>query len=326
MHYVKSTKELQQPALEIARRVSRQLELAMLLEVSAYPKPGNVHRTRDYSGTKFEHFLASAVSARPYFERAGKRGVLISEGKISSQEANIGSTIRDAVIGTSHSHHGGNTSLGTVMLFVPLAVASGLTFAQCSFSHSRLRRNLKQILMSTTAADAVALYDAIAYVRPGGLGEVPELDVKDPGSRRRIIRGGLNLLDIARLAAHRDSICKEWVTGYQTTFELGYTYFRRELSRTQDFNEATVNTYLKILSEIPDTLIARKATLQKARWVSSRARKALTLGGFRTWRGRKEIERLDDQLGKNSNLLNPGATADITASVLALATLSGYRP
>jgi hypothetical protein len=103
MHYVKSTKELQQPALEIARRVSRQLELAMLLEVSAYPKPGNVHRTRDYSGTKFEHFLASAVSARPYFERAGKRGVLISEGKISSQEANIGSTIRDAVIGTRHA-------------------------------------------------------------------------------------------------------------------------------------------------------------------------------------------------------------------------------
>jgi triphosphoribosyl-dephospho-CoA synthase len=326
MHYVKITRQLQQPALEIGRRVSRKLELAMLLEVSVYPKPGNVHRTRDYSGTKFEHFLASAVSARPYFERAAKRGALISQGKISQREAHIGSTIRDTVVGISDSHRGGNTSLGTVMLFIPLAVAAGLTFALRRFSLSRLRSNLRQILMATTATDAVALYDAIAYVRPGGLGQAPELDVKDPASRRRILRVGLNLLDIARLAADRDSICKEWVTGYQTTFELGYTYFKRELSRTGDFNETTVNTYLKILSEIPDTLIARKTTIQRARWVSDRAKKALALGGFSTRRGRKEIERLDDQLGKSANLLNPGATADITASVLALATLSGYRP
>jgi triphosphoribosyl-dephospho-CoA synthetase len=41
---------------------------------------------------------------------------------------------------------------------------------------------------------------------------------------------------------------------------------------------------------------------------------------------RREIERLDDELGRNGNLLNPGATADLTASVVALATLSGYRP
>jgi triphosphoribosyl-dephospho-CoA synthase len=323
---VKIKKELQQPAVEIARKVSRRLELAMLLEVSVYPKPGNVHRTRDYSGTKFEHFLASAVSARPYFERAARRGILISQRKISQQEAHIGSTIRDTVIGIRHSHRGGNTSLGTVMLFVPLAVAAGLAFAPRRFSLSRLRHNLREILMATTATDAVALYDAIAYVSPGGLGEAPELDVEDPASRRRILRAGLNLLDVARLAADRDSICKEWVTGYQTTFELGYTYFKRELSRTGDFNETTVNTYLKILSEIPDTLIARKTTIQRARWVSDRARKALVLGGLSTRRGRKEIERLDDQLGKSANLLNPGTSADITASVLALATLSGYRP
>jgi triphosphoribosyl-dephospho-CoA synthase len=323
---VKITRELRQPALEIACEVSRRLELAMLLEVSVYPKPGNVHRTRDYSGTRFEHFLASAVAARSYFERAAERGVLISRGKISHQEVHVGSMIRDTVIGVMDSHRGGNTSLGTVMLFVPLAVAAGMTIALRRFSLSRLRRNLRQILMSTTATDAVALYEAVAYARPGGLGEVPELDVRDPASRRKILRLRLNLLDIARLAADRDSICREWATNYNTTFELGYPYFRKELARTGDLNEATVNTYLKILSEIPDTLIARKTTLQKARWVSNRARKALALGGFSTRTGRKEIERLDDELGTNGNLLNPGATADITASVLALATLSGYRP
>ncbi|WP_394339345.1 triphosphoribosyl-dephospho-CoA synthase, partial [Methanoculleus sp. UBA331] len=30
-----------------------------MLEVCAYPKPGNVDRCHDYSGTRLEHFLAS---------------------------------------------------------------------------------------------------------------------------------------------------------------------------------------------------------------------------------------------------------------------------
>jgi triphosphoribosyl-dephospho-CoA synthase len=319
-------RELRLATSEIACEVSRRLELAMLLEVSVYPKPGNVHRTRDYSDTKFEHFLASAVTARPYFEKAAERGVLISRRKISPQEAHIGCTIRDAVIDIMDSHLGGNTSLGTVMLFVPLAVAGGMTISQPRFSLSRLRHNLKQILTSTTAKEAAALYQAVSYAKPGGLGEAPELDVEDPASRRKILRLGLNLLDIARLAADRDSISMEWATNYKTTFQLGYPYFKRELARTEDLNEATVDTYLKILSEIPDTLIARKTTIQKARWVSDRAKKALVLGGLSTRRGRKEVERLDHELGTNTNRLNPGATADLTASVLALATLSGYRP
>ena len=58
----------------LASEISRRLELAMLFEVSAYPKPGNVHRTRDYPGTRFEHFLASAVASRSSFEIAAEKG------------------------------------------------------------------------------------------------------------------------------------------------------------------------------------------------------------------------------------------------------------
>ena len=42
----------------------------MLLEVSATPKPGNIDRDHDFDDTKYEHFLASAISAGPIFERA----------------------------------------------------------------------------------------------------------------------------------------------------------------------------------------------------------------------------------------------------------------
>lgn len=319
-------RELPHLVSDAASEISRCLELAMLLEVSAYPKPGNVHRTRDYPHTRFEHYLASAVACRSYFETAAKNGSLVSRGKLLPQDALVGSTIRDAIISIMHSQRGGNTSLGTVTLLVPLAVAAGITFTERRLSLHRLRCNLSRVLKSTTATDAVAFYQAVMRAKPGGLGRVPQLDLTDPASKSEILRQRLGLLDVFRLAADRDSICSEWITDYAISFELGYPYFKKELSKTGDINGATVNTYLMILSEKPDTLIVRKAGIQKARWVSNRARKALALGGAKTIAGRREIERLDDELRRNGNLLNPGATADISASVVALATLSGYRP
>ena len=54
---------LQIPAAERA-------QLAMMLEVCAYPKPGNVDRCHDYPDTRLEHFLASTIFARSAFEEA----------------------------------------------------------------------------------------------------------------------------------------------------------------------------------------------------------------------------------------------------------------
>ncbi|WP_371415218.1 triphosphoribosyl-dephospho-CoA synthase, partial [Methanogenium sp. MK-MG] len=48
-------------------------QIAMMLEVCAYPKPGNVDRCHDYDDTWLEHFLASAILARPAFAAAEKR-------------------------------------------------------------------------------------------------------------------------------------------------------------------------------------------------------------------------------------------------------------
>ena len=60
-------------SVEIAEHVSRCLELAILLEVSAHPKPGNVHRTADFRETRYEHFLASAVAVAPHFKHTAER-------------------------------------------------------------------------------------------------------------------------------------------------------------------------------------------------------------------------------------------------------------
>jgi len=87
-----------------------------------------------------------------------------------------------------------------------------------------------------------------------------------------------------------------------------------------------VHTFLKILSEVPDTLIARKAGMSKAKEASAQAKRVLEEGGLITQKGRNILIKFDAKLHARGHQLNPGTTADLTSTVLALAILSGYRP
>lgn len=310
----------------IAEHVSRCLQLAILLEVSGHPKPGNVHRTADFRETHYEHFLASAVAVVPHLRHAAQMGIMVSEGKIRREEAAVGAIIRGAVENVIAWQRGKNTLLGSIILLSPMAVAAGMTLAEAPFSIEALRENLKSVVESTTPRDAVDVYDAISMARPGGLGSVSRLDVNDPASKGTILENRVTLLEVFRIASEYDSIASEWVENYPITFNLGYPYFSSQLEETEDVNTATVHTFLKILSEVPDTLITRKAGLAESRRVSERARLALEAGGLVTPEGRRRIRVFDESLRESDNRLNPGTTADIVAAVLAIAILNGYRP
>jgi triphosphoribosyl-dephospho-CoA synthetase len=89
---------------------------------------------------------------------------------------------------------------------------------------------------------------------------------------------------------------------------------------------AIITTFLKILSERPDTFISRKIGKDKALKVSKEAQNTLKLGGVSTPEGKKSILQFDRRLRISGNDYNPGTTADITATAIALCTLSGFRP
>jgi triphosphoribosyl-dephospho-CoA synthase len=178
---------------------------------------------------------------------------------------------------------------------------------------------------STTAEDAVRLYEAIDVANPSGLGDAPDLDVTDPASKARLLKENVTLFEVFKIAADYDDICSEWVHNYPITFDLAYPYLTAQLERG-DLNTAVVHTFLKILSEHPDTFIARKASVEKAREVSLDAKRVLELGGLETPKGRAGLRELDKRLRASGNMLNPGTTADLTAAALALCTLGGYRP
>jgi triphosphoribosyl-dephospho-CoA synthase len=314
------------PHCEKAKHVSKCLELAILLEVSAH-KPGNVNFVVGFEGTRIEHFLSSAVAASPSFEEAANRGIAVSEKRLSVNDVSMGQIIKKCVADISAWQKGGNTLLGTVILFVPIAVAAGMTTVKGNFDFDfvRLRKNLKLAVESTTAEDALHLYEAIDVAKPSGLGGAPDLDVHDPASKARLLAENVTLYQVFKIAAGYDDICSEWVNNYPITFNLAYPYLSEQL-RSRDLNTAIVHTFLKVLSEHPDTFIARKVGVEKAREISLDAKQVLELGGVETTEGRTSVLEFDKKLRESGNLLNPGTTADITAVALALCTLSGYRP
>ena len=297
-----------------------------MLEVSAQ-KPGNVSFASSFEGTRVEHFLASAVAARPSFQEAVYRGISVAEKKLEISKVGLGHLIKSCAADIDVWQKGGNTILGTVMLFFPIAVSAGMTPTTTGYvlDFSVLRRNIDLVVKATTAWDSVHLYEAVDIASPGGLGEAPDLDVTDSRSKERLIRENVSLFDVFKIASNYDDICFEWVNNYPVTFDLAYPYLMGQLE-TKPLNTAVVHTFLKILSERPDTFIARKVGKAKAEEVSLDAKEVLELGGLESVKGKKSLAEFDKKLRASGNSCNPGTTADLTAAALALCVLSGYRP
>lgn len=314
--------------LEKAVQIAQCLELAILLEVSA-DKPGNVNLVVGFEGTNHAHFFASAVAAAPHFKRAADQGMAVSSGKLKVMDVGLGSIIRDCVADVNAWQSGGNTLLGTILLLCPMAVAAGMSRMKNQsgvFELSELRENLRLVTEYSTPEDAVAVYEAIAIAKPGGLGKVPDLDVKDPNSINRILKERISLYRVFQIASSYDRVCSEWVKNYPITFEFAYPYLMAQISENRDPSVAITHTFLKVLSEYPDTFIARKVGLEKAKEVSAMAGDVLRHGGLKTLVGREKLREFDAYLRRHDSKLNPGTTADIIAATLALSLLGGYRP
>ncbi len=205
---------------------SERAQLAMVLEVSAYPKPGNVDRCHDYPDTRLEHFLASAILSAPAFARA-------EEG-----DTRIGDIIRDAVARTS-VHRGGNTHFGAFLLLVPLIAGDGIAGAA-------------RLVRGTGVEDAVAFYEAFGLTRVR-MNESDELDVRDPAAIGEIRHRRMSLFDVMRHSSPRDMIAREWVEGFPRTRHAADLLVSHGCGR-----ESIVKTFIDLLATEPDTFIEKK--------------------------------------------------------------------
>jgi len=271
-------------------------QIACLLEASA-EKPGNVTRSKDFSDTYYEDFLASAMAIGPAFQNAA--------------DASVGETIRRAVQDTKRLV-GTNTNLGMVLLLAPLAKAAGKGHSQ------GLRAGVAQVLNALTIKDAEMAYEAIRLAVPAGLGEVEHYDVRDE-------KIDITLRDAMMLAQDRDTVAREYVTCFENTFILGYPTLLRLWEQGHRLSDSIVQTFLTILAQVPDALIARKNGLAVAEQVTQSAKKVLARGGILSVEGREEIYHFDRAVRDERHRLNPGTTADLVAAILFAFLTDGDR-
>lgn len=298
-----------------ANYIAKCAQIASVLEVSGHPKPGNVHRTQDFEDMDFEDFLISGVVIGDNIRQAAQRGARYSDPD-SWHKIGLGELIKDAVVETDHWVEN-NTNLGIVMLLTPLSAAAGM-----SDDLGSVRDNLDQIMRATTPQDAVNLYQAINIADAGGMGKQSELDVASQDSVQELLKNEVNMFQVLEMSAGWDMLSYELTNRMPITFETGFPVF--ETIKTSDnINQATVQAFLTILSQYPDTLIERKYGSDKAQEVSNTAKSILDKGGILTQEGRNKLDQFDKELVKKD--LNPGTTADLTASSIMAAYLADYK-
>ena len=266
--------------------VAQAAQMACVREVCA-PKPGNVNRFHDFTDTRFEDFLLSAIAIGPAMLEADRHGV----GQI------IWQAVRD-----TRQLVPSNTNLGIVLLLAPLAKA-------CR-SSGDVRENLRRILATLTVEDARHAYAAIRTAQPGGMGQTSEADVAEEPS--------ITLRQAMDLAQERDAIAREYIADFAITFEIGYPALREAWRMAGDPANAIVQCYLTLLASVPDTLIARKRGIETAAEVSRWAAETLGMGGALNPQGRQALADLDRRLRDERHTLNPGTTADLTTAALFL--------
>lgn len=273
--------------------IARCAQLAMLLEVSATPKPGNVDRDHDFDDTKYEHFLASAIGAGPIFERA------------AIAQKDIGSFIRESVEESVRWQSGGNTHFGAFLLLVPLVMAAGNDDV----------KSVTNVVQDTSVEDAVELYKAFRCIDVR-VSSIKELSIDDPNSINELRRMGLTLYDIMNISAKYDAIAHEWISCFQRTFR-GSSILEERL-REMSMNDAIIFTYLTLLSERPDTLVQSKFGVEKAIKVSEKASQLIEKWDLDT------IRDFDEELIRER--VNPGSTADMVIGSLFIVLLGGVKP
>lgn len=284
------------PAPGDPRTPAENAQLALLLEVAGTPKPGNVDRRRDLDDLRFDQFLAGSVGCA--------RGLRLAES-----EAAIGDAFERGVAGMSRQS-GGNTQFGCLLLLVPLVRAAA--------SGDLSRDGVRDVVEASTVSDAADFYRAFEHVDvavddpPSG---ADELDVRHGADAIPALRyRGLTLLDVMELSADpesgvADGNAIEWTTAFERTFSEAEAI----LDDDGPVLDRVARSFLRLLADQPDTLVAIQHGSDVAEQVSDRA--AAVVG---------DLDAAEDLATEFvAEGINPGTTADVTCAAVYVALERG---
>jgi triphosphoribosyl-dephospho-CoA synthase len=275
------------------RNVAENAQLALLLEVSGTPKPGNVDRHRDYEDLRFEHFMAGAVGS-------------LSGLRMAADGARVGRAFERAVAGMS-DQSGGNTQFGALLMLTPLVSAAAT---------DRLSPDgAGEVVEATTVADACDFYRAFDHVDVAvddPPGDMDALDVRRGSDAVPTLRDReLTLYDVMEASADRDGVADEWTAGFERSFEAA-GWLRDDDAPVY---KRTSRVFLRLLADEEDTFVRTRNGEAAAAEATERARAVLD--------GEEDAEALAEEFVERD--INPGTTADLTAAALFVALERGLE-
>ncbi|WP_324757535.1 triphosphoribosyl-dephospho-CoA synthase [Haloarcula montana] len=276
-----------------ARSIAQDAELALLLEVTGTPKPGNVDRNHDHDDLRFEHFMAGAVGARPGLERA-------ADGE------RVGRVFERAVAGMVEQS-AGNTQFGALLLLAPLVAAA--------HDAALTPTGTDEVVRATTVADAAEFYRSFEHVDVA-VGDPPSglepLDVRRGSAAIPAIEErALTLYDVMERSADVDGVAAEWVSGFERVFGAA----ERIIDGDDPVPDRAATVFLELLAEEPDTFVVKQSDRETAETVQQRAQAVLD--------GQESAAELADEFLDRG--INPGTTADLVAGALFVALRRGVE-
>lgn len=250
-------------------------------------KPGNVHIHAPGHRMTIRDFEVSADVAAPHIAKAG---------------APVGRRVLGAMQATMAAV-GQNTNLGILLLCAPIAVAAERP--------GGVLANLTAVLTETTGDDAQDVFQAIKLANPGGLGRVSDQDV---GSAPTV-----TLTQAMDLAADRDTIARQYVTGFAELTERGLPLFR---AADRSFGEtgAVLLLYFDYASRLPDSHVFRKFGPAVAEEVRREFAELRDLAETEDLEGLRAFDLRLKERG-----INPGTSADLTVATHFLAHAEVYK-
>jgi len=218
---------------------------------------------------------------------------------------------------------GCNTNLGILLLSFPLAHAASSCETDLVSNTNALRESLATALATTDVTDTQYVFDAIAHMRPAGLGRTKQHDVKDPASA--------DLLTVMNASASRDRIARQYSHNFCDIFDYGLNSLSSALecvesqSLNDNIEEVTATVYMDFLAEFPDSHIGRKHDATMAEAVRDEARKKRNLLNTLDHKNAKRELLLEFDRELKSRGVNPGTSADLTVAVVYTALLQNVN-
>jgi triphosphoribosyl-dephospho-CoA synthase len=136
-----------------------------------------------------------------------------------------------------------------------------------------------------------------------------------------------DLLAAMGQAAERDLVARQYADGFREVLECSAPWLIEGRRRGWSNSTAIIHTHLRLMSEFPDSLIARKCGVAVARRSADMAAQVLAAGSPDDETFWQAVGDLDFWLRSDGHRRNPGTTADlVTAGLFACLRIGAIEP